>query len=842
MIVQLTAAGQALLEGNTGPVTVTSFQLGSAYGYVPEASDTGIHGTLVYTGVPSAPLAVSANLVAYSSYLDYDLGPFEFGEIGLYVGSTLFALATGSAPISKSAPAANTSGNSIRIDAYVSVVGTNYQMWLNLAESSNAFQMAVLTSPDLLPQSHQAVPNAYIISGVVNSQSAFLAYTDKFGLWNFDAYQYGYQTHANVVTSDSQSVTIALDQFVSQMQPQYFGQVILEFTSGALYSVCRYVETAIVSGNFVTLGFDSPIAMQPAAGDTFATFVRVADSEIPQFPAATTSELGGVIVGEYLTVQPNGLLAVDAAALPYPVTSVNGLTGAVVVQATNNNAASGVSLISNSGATTGVIRLKTIVAGTNITIAPDSNGNLLISDTYALPIASLTTLGGVKAPSDGNITISATGVIDLGFTPVTSVDGMSGAVTLPLATAAAPGLMQVGTGLSVTNGVVSLSASSLVTSVSGQTGDVVVQATNNNSATGVSLITNSGSTTGNIKLKTIVAGTNITLATDANGNLQINGTASPYTLPVATSTVLGGVKQGAGVSIAGDGTISVSGVVTSVSGQSGTVTVQASDNNAATGTSLIANSGATTANIKLKTIVAGSNITLAADGNGNLQINSAAAPYTLPVATSSVLGGVKQGANVTIAGDGTISVAASPVTSVNGQTGAVTIQAADTSTASGTTLISDNGTGTGTIKLRRIVAGAGIAVAVDGNGNLQVSVASQYYDVPLGIAGIPGASQIVGQFVAVRTMNFASNFVGSAGFATASATASTTFTINRIRSGATTAIGTVVYAASGTAPTFTTTGSATQQLIAGDILQAVAPATADATLANATFTLLATAA
>jgi hypothetical protein len=419
---------------------------------------------------------------------------------------------------------------------------------------------------------------------------------------------------------------------------------------------------------------------------------------------------------------------------------------------------------------------------------------------------------------------------------------MSGAVTLPLATAAAPGLMQVGTGLSVTNGVVSLSASSLVTSVSGQTGDVVVQATNNNSATGVSLITNSGSTTGNIKLKTIVAGANMTLATDANGNLQINGTASPYTLPVATSTVLGGVKQGAGVSIAGDGTISVSGVVTSVSGQSGTVTVQASDNNAATGTSLIANSGATTANIKLKTIVAGSNITLAADGNGNLQINSAAAPYTLPVATSSVLGGVKQGANVTIAGDGTISVAASPVTSVNGQTGAVTIQAADTSTASGTTLISDSGVSSAVIKLRRIVAGAGIGVAVDGNGNLQVSVASQYYDVPLGIAGIPGASQIVGQFVAVRTMNFASNFVGSAGFATASATASTTFTINRIRSGATTAIGTVVYAASGTAPTFTTTGSATQQLIAGDVLQAVAPATADATLANATFTLLATAA
>ena len=66
---------------------------------------------------------------------------------------------------------------------------------------------------------------------------------------------------------------------------------------------------------------------------------------------------------------------------------------------------------------------------------------------------------------------------------------------------------------------------------------------------------------------------------------------SAYTLPVATTTVLGGVKQGDNVTIASDGKISVH------------------------------------------------------------------APYTLPVATTAVLGGVKQGDNVTIASDGKVSVA-----------------------------------------------------------------------------------------------------------------------------------------------------------------------------------------
>jgi hypothetical protein len=94
-------------------------------------------------------------------------------------------------------------------------------------------------------------------------------------------------------------------------------------------------------------------------------------------------------------------------------------------------------------------------------------------------------------------------------------------------------------------------------------------------------------------------------AISISGNLSYNSstgvisytTPAAYSLPVATASVLGGVKQGTNITIDADGTIS------------------------------------------------------AASGGGG------GSSYTLPVATASVLGGVKQGTNITIDADGTISAA-----------------------------------------------------------------------------------------------------------------------------------------------------------------------------------------
>src|SRR5882672_10083941 len=132
MLIQLTTAGAMLLQNATGPITLTSFELGSGYNYTPEPTDTMLHGMEVYAGTPSLPLAVNANIVKWSCFLDYPVGPFQFGEIGLYVGTTLFALGSSSELIQKLALTSVDPGNSIVIDVYLSMVGTNYNIWLNL--------------------------------------------------------------------------------------------------------------------------------------------------------------------------------------------------------------------------------------------------------------------------------------------------------------------------------------------------------------------------------------------------------------------------------------------------------------------------------------------------------------------------------------------------------------------------------------------------------------------------------------------------------------------------------------------------------------------------------------
>ena len=142
-------------------------------------------------------------------------------------------------------------------------------------------------------------------------------------------------------------------------------------------------------------------------------------------------------------------------------------------------------------------------------------------------------------------------------------------------------------------------------------------------------------------------------APDSSGNvtISVSGGGSSgggnYTLPTASSSTLGGVKIGSGL------TINTSGVV-SADVTSSTLTAYAKT----TDLSAVATSGSYN------------------DLSNKPTIPSA---YTLPNATSSTLGGVKVGSNISVS-DGTISVTKSNVTSALGYTPATTNNASFTGT------------------------------------------------------------------------------------------------------------------------------------------------------------------
>lgn len=140
---------------------------------------------------------------------------------------------------------------------------------------------------------------------------------------------------------------------------------------------------------------------------------------------------------------------------------------------------------------------------------------------------------------------------------------------------------------------------------------------------------------------------------DSNGNVSISvsgGGSSGggnYTLPTASSSTLGGVKVGSGL------TINTSGVLS--------------------------------ADVTASTLTAYAKITdlsaVAKTGSYNDLTNKPTIPaaYTLPNATSSTLGGVKVGSNISVS-NGTISIAKSNVTSALGYTPATTNNASFTGT------------------------------------------------------------------------------------------------------------------------------------------------------------------
>src|SRR4051794_12592512 len=146
----------------------------------------------------------------------------------------------------------------------------------------------------------------------------------------------------------------------------------------------------------------------------------------------------------------------------------------------------------------------------------------------------------------------------------------------------------------------------------------------------------------------------------------------------------------------------------------------------------------------------------------------------------------------------------------NGRTGAVTLTNVDVTNAGGLTTLS-------TLAYSNLPA------------------ALQQVPVTFPFAGKPAASAVINIPLSVA-LTLPSGLVGSVVYAGTGATASAVFTINRISSGTTTALGTVTKTtASATSCTLAGSGGS---FAVGDVMQLAGPGTQDATLADFGLTVL----
>jgi lysophospholipase L1-like esterase len=283
-----------------------------------------------------------------------------------------------------------------------------------------------------------------------------------------------------------------------------------------------------------------------------------------------------------------------------------------------------------------------------------------IPTAYTLPAATATTLGGVKCGA--NLTCAVDGLIS-GAAPF----------TLNPATTSVLGGVVVGNGLNIDASTHQLSVNTSLFDPAGAATAAVVGAMR--SANNLSDVASVPAALTNLGIKPI--------ATSGNYNDLTNKPVIPpaYTLPAATVSTLGGVKCGTNLTCDVDGTMSahdsyvlpaatssILGGIVIGSGLNSDPTTHALSVNASlfepAGAVAAGTAGLLRASNNLSDLpsasVAKANLGLApvaSSGDYNSLINLPVIPpaYTLPVASSTVLGGVKCGANLTCAADGTMA-------------------------------------------------------------------------------------------------------------------------------------------------------------------------------------------
>ena len=297
MNVQLTSYGIQVLNSTSKPLEVTRYVLGTDCGYIPDQNATGIRGNSVYTNTPVGPAVINANTYQYTVLLDYPVGPFTFGEIALYDDQQCVAVAVSEVPIQKMSATNAGSGNSIRLDIYLSMVSGNYNTWGEYIGSDISSQIPVVGNLDNLPPVQKSDPNFYIIAPFSSTMSAVLAYTaGNNGLWHFDCYSFSNIQSFTVQSAGANSVS-----------------------SGACYSICRTVSRVTVQSSKAIINFRTPLAILPAVGDTFMYLSRTPLSA-QQIHVATPDQAGIVKPGEDFTVDADGSMSLSFE----PVKTVNG--------------------------------------------------------------------------------------------------------------------------------------------------------------------------------------------------------------------------------------------------------------------------------------------------------------------------------------------------------------------------------------------------------------------------------------------------------------------------------------------------------------------------------------
>lgn len=288
-------------------------------------------------------------------------------------------------------------------------------------------------------------------------------------------------------------------------------------------------------------------------------------------PIATTSALGGIKVGYDGTTEKTYAVKLDTngnayVKVPWVNSTYDDLNIAAGVADGVGNAATtnGNTFLKFCNTDTVLSQIKIIGSGaTTVTSSADGIVTINSTDTkYTLPTAKLNTLGGIKLKHSAITTEAAINEetatadrfyainVDKNGYAFVNVPWTDTKYTLPTATATVLGGVKIGSGITITNGVISLTDKSKYDGYetnkldkSALTVSATAGVTLNGTTYKYTLSKATDEVLGGIKIGYTTSDRNFAVQLDPNGKAYVTVPASAeYSLPMATENTLGGIK------------------------------------------------------------------------------------------------------------------------------------------------------------------------------------------------------------------------------------------------------------------------------------------------------------
>lgn len=308
MLVTNAGLAAASVASPTGPfIDIVEFRVGDGYGYTPTRGDTGLNGNQVYVGAPSAYRNVGDNTMDIICQIPPDAGPFQYGEVALYLQDI--------------------NGNKVMFSKAVfnelqtkeSALGTNvaasetFHCLIKLEQSIAIFKFSMTPIQavvevdlwsDVVPPDLSANPDTplTLVLELDGARASSLLHRSDGAKWTVGT-TYEPYVSTTIVNATTTSVTVPAASFKASDLTSINRKYVLEFASGYFRSCASFVQSG---ANYVFNLNPNPLIDLPAVGSALRVYESVyyRDNSLPIGNATT---MGIVRAGNGIAVPSNGV-------------------------------------------------------------------------------------------------------------------------------------------------------------------------------------------------------------------------------------------------------------------------------------------------------------------------------------------------------------------------------------------------------------------------------------------------------------------------------------------------------------------------------------------------------